>query len=222
MPNQIYIANYHGLMVAFSSQAPYYEEADLWHYLGTAILPAMQTQIVTTAPDPSQAIVNNSLPVWLGLNSYIPPYPGFVMPPGLMLYPSFAVPDNLVPPYGVVHIDEDTEALSTAPYYDSSLSSYRLAKDRVRVTLYGTNNAIAQSFLDFVLQYSRDTSIVGMLNTPILRDAKRSQAELAIIAQKKVIDFEVSYQQFTARAVARQLIETVVVQYLAQPITVAV
>jgi hypothetical protein len=81
-----------------------------------------------------------------------------------------------------------------------------LTKDIVKITLYGLNNSQAHNFLDTVLQYSYDTNNIGMANMPVIRDEKRTQAEMAVIAQKKTIIFEVWYQQTTIRDLARQMI----------------
>jgi len=42
---------------------------------------------------------------------------------------------------------------------------------------------------------------------PVMQDEKMTQSELGIMAQKKVITFEVSYYQTTVNDIARQLIE---------------
>lgn len=217
-PGSILIAEHDGIRFSFSARAPFFQAAGLFHYSGTAVLPTMASQVLDNEPDASQAIVSNSLPIWLSLNSYEPPYPGFVIPDGLTLYPSFVVPENLRPPYGAVHIaPEGTEALAGAPHLGRTLSSYQLVKDRVRITLYGCNNDTAISLLNFILQYSADNNTIGLLNVPTVRDGKKPQPEIAALAQQKFIDFDVSYHQTTARNVARQMIEKVVVNYQPQP-----
>jgi hypothetical protein len=45
------------------------------------------------------------------------------------------------------------------------------------------------------------------MNMPVMQDAKQSQREFGIIAQKKVITFQVSYYQSTVNNIARKLIE---------------
>jgi hypothetical protein len=45
------------------------------------------------------------------------------------------------------------------------------------------------------------------MNMPVMQDEKVTQPEMGIIAQKKVITFDVSYFQTTVNNVARQLIE---------------
>jgi len=218
-PDTLYIGSFNGLTFAFSSRGRYYQQADLHHYVGTAVLPALQSQIVNdvTSFDETTLIVSNSLPIWLGMNSYMPPYPGFVCP--LTLYSSYAVPENLVPPYGVVHIPpESTEALQGAAYLDRTLGHWQLAQETVRVTLYGARNDDVMTFLDFVNQYSYDWNYIGMRNCPIVRDEKRTQPEISALAMKKTIEFKVSYNQHSARNIARQLIKKALITYLPQPL----
>ena len=87
------------------------------------------------------------------------------------------------------------------------------------MTFYGCNQRAAADFLDFVLQYSEDTSNIGMMNIPVIKDEKFKQVGLNNLAQKKTIDFEVAYQQSTLRNVARQMIAKVVVGYSPMPYT---
>ena len=222
-PSTIWIAALpDGLQYAFSQRGRYYEAADVYHYSGTAVLPVMRTQLVSSAKgfDAVSPVVSDSLPFWLSLNAYVPPYPGFQFPTGFTLYPSFAVPDNLSPPYGVVHIEPgDTEAITAAPVYDAVLSPTQLASDRVRITLYGLRNADVMTVRDTILQYSFDYENIGLMNMPVIRDEKRTQVEMSVLAMKKTIMFEVSYNQTTARAVARQMIEAVVNTYYPQPLS---
>ena len=219
-PNVLWIGRYDGdiqgfdasIRFAFSSRDRYYKQADLYHYVGTAVLAVFRPQIIDSQAelDALQLIVSNSLPIWLTLNAYVCPYPG-PFTTGVTLYPSFILPDNLRPPYGVVHIIPDqTISHQTSPSFDPFYSEKQLARDLVRVTLYGLNNLQARTFLDAVLQYMYDWNQFGLMNMPIVRDDKRTQAELNVIAQKKIIDFEVSYNQAATRNIARQLIKTAI------------
>jgi hypothetical protein len=100
-----------------------------------------------------------------------------------------------------------------APYVDPATgSSAILARDKVRVTLYGLQNDEVQAFMNCVNQYSLYSENFGICNLPIPRDAKRTQEELLTIAMKKTIEYEISYNQTSVRALAQKLIETVVVQ----------
>jgi hypothetical protein len=218
--NVLWIAEYGGdienfdgpITFAFSSRGRYYQEADLFHYAGTAVLPAFKAQLIDSVDQLAgrSLIASNSLPVWLRISNYDPPYDNGINN-HLQLYPSFLIPDNLLPPYGAVHIPpENTESLQTAPFFNRHLSQFSLARDRVRITLYGLDNEASLSFLAAVLQFSADFNTIGVLNMPVVRDEKRVAPELGVIAQKKTIEFEVSYQQSAVRHVARQMIETAI------------
>lgn len=208
-PNLLYIASFENIRFSFSSRGSYYVQSNTWHYLGNAIYSTLASQIVD---DPrvlstSQLIVSNSLPAWLAINNYAPAYPIPISFPALTLYPSFLSPDNLTPPYGTVHVDPDsTVAMQSAPYYDATYDQWQLARERIVVTLYGCNNNAAQSFLSAALQYSTDTDLFGIMNIPTVRDDKKTQTEMLVIAQKKRVVFDVSYNQNAMRNVARQLI----------------
>jgi hypothetical protein len=115
--NTIYVARQGEFRYAFSRHAGYFQAAQTWHYQGHSIHPAMASQLLDTPGvlDPSRAVVSNSLPIWLSLNNYASPFIGGFSP-GITLYPSEAVPANLPPPYGSVHIgDSDTRALQAFP-----------------------------------------------------------------------------------------------------------
>ena len=105
----LYLGRYDDLTFAFSSRARLYEQADLYHYRGKALFSTKVTQVID---DPSTfnptLIVSNSLPIWLYMPIYVPPYPGFTCP--FPLYPSYLVSENLLPPFGAVHIEGCPEA----------------------------------------------------------------------------------------------------------------
>jgi hypothetical protein len=229
-PNLVYIAEFgpgkqppgivgaEPIMFAFSQRRPFYEQADTYHYVGNAVYSTMESQIISNIGQFSQAqVVSNSLPLWLALNNFSLPYYQF-QGPQAKLYPSFAVPDNLPPPYGTVHIEPNqTRALQSAPYIDQNLSHYQLTRDNVRIMFYGVRNDAALTFLDFVNEYSLNTDALGIMNMPVPRDEKQTQPELAILAMKKVIDFEVNYYQTTARNTARGLIAQAIPTYIIAP-----
>lgn len=210
-PTTLYIATYEGIEFAFSSRGNFYKQAQLWHYRGNAVYADMQTQLIKT-PEALAAlgplIVSNSLPVWLSLNAFTPNwpfYPGLPLP--FDLYPSFLVPNNLVPQWGAVHIGhDDTTPIASAPFFQPSQSQEQLSYDHVRVTLWGLNNSEALNFAATVNQFSKDTGLIGIMNQPIIADAKRTQSELGVIAQKKIIEYDVSYLQSKVADFARQLI----------------
>lgn len=227
-PGQMWIASWPvaqgdaTLKVAFSSRADYFGPADLWHYRGIAVLPPMSAQIIASAADlPSGPIVSNSLPFWLAQNSLAP------------VYPSFLVPQNVVPPYISAHIEPSaTEALQAFPLYTGwpspmpsplptqlyQLTANQLCRDRVRLTFYGFNAQMAQQFLASLIDYSVNTGNFGFMSNPCIRDEKRTQREIMTLAQKKTIDLTVSYYQTAADAVARRLIvEALVTTTVANP-----
>ena len=217
-PQFIYISTFDGIRFAFNQRGSYYVQSNTWHYRGNAVYSTMASQIIDDPKqlDTSALIVSNSLPIWLAINTYAPAYPVLIPFPSVTLYPSYLSPTNLTPPYGTVHVEpEATDSLQAAPAFSRTLDRWQLSKDRVVVTLYGLNNLQAMNFLDATLQYSYDTSSFGVMNIPAVRDDKKTQSELAILAEKKHIIFEVNYYQQAARNIARQLIEEVIVQYYA-------
>jgi hypothetical protein len=210
-PNHLYIGDYNGLRFAFSSRAKLYEQADLYHYRGKALFSTKTTQIID---DPSQfnptQIPSDSTPIWISMSGYVPPYPGFRCP--LPLYPSYLVDDNLVPPFGAVHVEE-SKALGMVPYMGSNTRTAHLCRDKVKVHLYGLDNEGASDFLLFVEEFSRDWMSLGMASSPCIKDEKIPQSEMKIIAQYKCIEFDVNYLQAVSRDIARQFILHARVQF---------
>lgn len=205
-PGVMYIATFGETRFAFSSHKNFYQQAGLFHYGGDAVYPALATQIIDNVSevDPNDLIISNSLPVWLMLGSAAV---FGLTPPTYPIYPSFLVPQDAAPPYASVHIGEsDTEALQSAPSFDYEGSHFQLARDRVRVTFYGLDNNAALDFQDFLFQYSLNTDIIGVMSTPVIRDEKRTQRELGIIAQKKVFEIDISYYQQRLQTETPQLI----------------
>lgn len=214
-----------GQKFAFHRHGFFFAETNVWHYEGTTINASKSTQIIDDPGllDPTQVIVSDSLPIWLQIASYSPIW---LNPPNPLvpLYPSYLVPDNLPPIYGAVHHEpEQIRALQDAPLLrpqqgvspnptpggppiNVGLLHNQLVSEHVRVTLYGCNNATAADFLDTVLRYSLDTDNIGIMNMPAIRDGKEGWAPGMLIAQQKIIDFEVSYVQNRAYSVATQLI----------------
>ena len=196
-PNVYYIGDFNGLRFHFSKRSSYYEQSGLHHYVGDAVYSTMDTQIVDDPRllDTKNVIVSNSLPIWLQLNKFFP------------VFPAYLVPDNLPPPYAAIHIPPDgTQAVQPFPAIGPDGSSTQLCQDRVRVIMYGCRNYTAQDYLQFVLQNSIDTDDYGLLNMPVVQDMHQPQVELSAIAQKKVIEFKISYNQSRMRDIARQLI----------------
>lgn len=216
--NTIYVLKVAGFRVAFAQQQGFYEEAGIWHYFGHSLPPAMTSQLLDNPAsiDPSQAVVSNSLPLWLALNNYqCPYYDGFSN--SITLMPSYIVDQNEVPPYGAVHIgEEDTSSPQATAYLSANRSHSQLCFDTVKITLYGLQNKAALSFVDCVNQFSLDTNYFGIRNIPVISDAKRTLPELQAIGMKKTVTFEISYHQWYADTVARQLIKQATVEYTFQ------
>jgi hypothetical protein len=209
-PDYLYICHYRDLTFAFSSRGRLYEQADLYHYVGSALRSRHQTQIID---DPSQfnptLVVSNSLPIWLNMPNYVPPYPGFICP--INLYPSYLVDDNLPPPFGAIHI-EDTENIEMGSSFGPRLQQSQLCREKVRVHLYGVDNLTASNFVAFVEQYSVDWMKLGLSGSPAIKDMKLTQPEFKILAQRKMIEFNINYRQNVVRDEARQFIEHAKVQ----------
>lgn len=187
-PGQLWIADWEpGLKFAFSSRRMFYQQAGLHHYEGDAVYSTLESQIIDSPSQLNQdLIISNSLPIWLTLQTQFP------------LYPSYLVPDNVEYPYGAVHIgEEDTRAIQPVAWRDPTNGSHwQLARDRVRVTTYGVKNNMMLDWLDNVVTFMTENPYtMGLMNDPLPRDAKRTQTEISAIAQKKVIEFEVSYYQ---------------------------
>lgn len=206
----IWVVDGSTLQVAFSETGANYEQAGLWHYRGFAVYPALSTQLIGSASDlPSEPIVSNSLPIWLSQTTF-----GTTSVP---VYPSFLVPDNVVPPYVTAHIEPDLTDVPSFPIYEwpgnpdpltalQPMASTQLARDSVRLTLYGFTNQMAIQYLVSLIEYSVDTDSFGFANSPAVRDEKRPQVEIAAIAMKKTINIVAWYFQSTADAIARRLI----------------
>lgn len=205
-PNCIYVGEFEGIKFAFDTRGSYYRQANLHHYVGDAIYPDVASQLIDVPGqlDVQHRVVSNSLPLWLGLSHYQPFY-GFGFP--YQLYPSFLTPNNLHPPYGVVHIaPETTMALQSFPRLGPLSEHDQLTSEHVKITLVGLRNNEAQDFVDCVNQYSSDYDYFGMMGDPIVRDEKRSQNEFSVLAIRKTIEYDISYWQSRARNIARQIV----------------
>lgn len=218
-PNVLFLCTVGEVQFAFSGQGAFYDEARTWHYHGNAVYSDLLPQIVDNpaAFDTKNVVVSNSLPLWLALNSYTPPYPAQPLYPTLTLWPSMLAPQNERPPYGTVHIIPDTtRPLTARPFLSRNVSHYQLARETARVTLKGLRNFSAQDFIDFVFQYTEDWEFFGIANMPIVRDQKLGQVELTALAESKAIDFEINYYQVRQNDLVRQLILQAVVNVYPQ------
>lgn len=209
-PNVMYLGTFQGIRFAFSQRRSFYQQAGLHHYVGDAVYAEMESQIIDDRShfDGRAPVVSNSLPIWLSMNNYVPPPYEVYGNQSAPMYPSFLVPSNLPPPYMSVHIlPETTRALSSSPTFDKTMTHTQLTTERVRITIYGLRNDAALDFVDFVSQFSlNNPDILGIMNMPTIRDEKKTQSELGVIAQKKAIDFDVNYYQTRVNDIARQLI----------------
>ena len=210
------------LQIAFSHQASFFQQADVWHYSGFCVYPAMSAQLVSSlAALPTGPIASNSLPIWMAQNTF-PTGVGTSIT--VQVYPSFLVPDNVTPPYIVAHIEpEGTVALSNAPsqrYPGTSeggggspfylFAADQCYRDEVDLTLYGFTNQLAYQYLWNLMQYSLSdpgaAATFGFANSPAIRDAKRTQSEIAAVAMKKTIHISANYWAGAANAVAYRLL----------------
>jgi hypothetical protein len=210
------------ILIAFSRRAPLYEQAGIWHYSGFAVYPALRVQLVKSgAALPTAPIVSNSLPIWLNLPNVLNTMPGITVP-DIPVYASFLVPDNVRPPYIVAHIEPGmTEALQQFPSHDwtigtnpQTVNSWQLAKDFVRLTFYGLNNADALNYQSALIEYSLNTDEFGFMSSPVLQDEKRTQSEISTIAQKKTLTLNASYYMNTADTIARRLIQSATMEII--------
>jgi len=210
----------HNLLIAFSKRGNFYDPAQVWHYSGVAVLPAMQSQLIARPEDiPAGPIVSNSLPIWLLQGVF----GEFQVP----VYASFALPDNIVPPYVVAHVEPagtltfgnmpfyvwpgtpaPTPPVYGSPFYD--VAATMLCRDEVDLILYGFTNSMAWQFLSNLITYSMvgpgEAPTFGFANSPAIQDEKRIQAEIAALAQKKSIHVSANYYQGAANAAAYRLI----------------
>lgn len=232
--NAIYVARRGDFRYAFSRQQGYFQASQVWHYQGHSVYPALASQLLDdpASIDPAKAVVSNSLPIWIAFNGYTSAYVGGFSNP-LTLYPSKAVPANLPPPYGAVHIAPDwTRSLQGVPLVqqvdqplyaadgsqvlDSSGNPVlvptrvlsQLMADKVRIVLYGLQSDAAMEFYGALLEYIGAQGPVGLTNMPAMTDGKREQVELQALAMQKIIDLDVSYQTYYAKAVALQTIKS--------------
>lgn len=218
-PDALYVGEFEGVRFAFNQRRSYFKQAGLHHYTGNALYATMQTQLVDTLGDLFEQlpVVSNSLPLWLSIQQTV------------AFFPSFLVAPNQAPPYVAVHVDT-TESLQASPlvvpiYAETngvidrplrivSTERHQLAKDKVRLTLWGLRSDQAQRLLDSILSYMEASTDLGLMNMPILKDEKATQTELNILGQKKTIEFEVSYYQSRASQCGRQLILSVLPSYI--------
>jgi hypothetical protein len=216
-PGTMYIGEFEGIQFAFNQRSSYYEQSGLHHYMGNAVYPALSTQLLASTADiPTSMILSNSIPIWMSLTGDGGMYevPTQFPQATYAVYPEYLVPDNIAPQYVAVEV-EYTEALQAVPWlYNVTVGSTttafhnQLMKDKVKLYLYGFNHQQAMFYFDYVLNFIQiyGGKIMGLMNCPAVTDVPRIQSELGIRAQKKVIEFEVSYYQSATLETALQLI----------------
>lgn len=192
---------------SFSSRGSYYQQADLHHYVGDAIYPVFERQLIDDlAQFDQRQIVSNSLPIWLAMFNGAFPFP-MPITGVLPAYPSFLVPDNLRPPYVAVDINPGSlRAHQSIPYRGRNSSHFQLVTERVTLTFYGLNNDEVMNVFDYIIDRSISGSF-GIANCPVITDEKRQQVELSALAQKKTLTIDVNYYQSSMRDVARAMID---------------
>jgi hypothetical protein len=202
----LYMATVDGYKYAFSSRSNWYRQANLYHYSGDAVYPSLDDMVVDNIAqlDLTNRVVSDSLPIWLMFTHARLPEFANTWP----LYPAFLLPDNMVPPYGVVNVDmAQTRALSAGRAIDSTGGRYQLVTDTVTVTFFGVRNDAILDWVDSVVQFGLDNpTLFGVMNSPVVGDAQRIQVEISTIAQKKSVTFQVCYYQTRLRTVALKYI----------------
>jgi len=218
-PTTKWIASIDGLLIAFTKTTKFFQPANTYHYVGRALLPTEASQVVTTAPNVHLLIASNSLPAFILLNTYTPPYSSPYIPTALpTIYPSYLVPANTKPPYATVHI-ERSEPLAPIPLLDANSNPYQLTSDDVKITMFGLSNNQAALLRDAIVQFSQDQEVIGLQgDIGAIRDERAPQSDFLIIAQKKTLSFRVAYTQNAVIAFARKVFKTVPVDYHPTPL----
>ena len=194
--NTMYLGSFENLTFSFTARTMYYKQSGLYHYFGDAVYPAMSTQIINSAQEllDLSNVVSNSLPIWLAMSQIMP------------VYPAYLVPTNLAPPYGVIAVLPDTqEALQVMPYEDKMSNQWQLVKETVKVVTYGLRNNKVLDYIQYIYQQTINDQF-GILSNTIPRDMVRTQSEINVRGQKKLIEFSISYYQSSSRNIARQMI----------------
>lgn len=203
-PGMIWVAQYDGRPYAFRERHSFYQQTGMHHYRGTALYSTFDSQLINSISDlPTGAVVSNSIPLWLTMTNS----------GAWTIYPSFAVPPNLDPPYIAVHVPPgSTESLQMQPLIDPTTStSWQLTRDTVRFTLYGFQNNEAIDFQNYILDGSlADDAAYGIMGNrqPTLRDERQTQVEMQILAQRKTFEMDVSYYQVRVNDVAQKYIRS--------------
>lgn len=205
-PTTLYMAEVEGYRYAFSARSNWYRQADLYHYTGDAVYPALADIIVNDIADLdlTNRVVSNSLPIWLTFtHSLVAAFSNT-----WSLYPSYLVPDNATPPYAVVHVEEaQTRPLGAGRFYNGDGDRFQLVTDTVEISFYGVRNDAILDWIDTVVQFGLDNSdSFGVMNSPVPVDLHRYQVEISAIAEKKSVRFQVCYYQSRLNAIVHKYI----------------
>lgn len=205
----VWIGNSGGIRFGIDARNSYYKQANLHHYTGNNIIPTIETQIIDDISqlEEQDLIVSNSLPFFLAMSSQSALY-NWLNPPDVNFYPSFLSPDNLIPPYVTVHIDPNTtEAIQAGAVFDTDGSRWQLVRERVRLTFYGLRNQDVMDVIDYITRWCTIFDKLGVMNMPVIRDEKQTQAEIGAIAMRKTCTLDVNYYQKASRDITVQLIK---------------
>ncbi|HHH0668439.1 TPA: hypothetical protein ACPZOM_001549 [Yersinia enterocolitica] len=196
----LYIGEFYGIQFSFSRRTGLNEPANLYHYTGEAVYPHMRSQIINSAEDIdlTDVVVSSSLPIWLGLNQYMP------------MYPAMLSIQNLSPPFATVRCS-NAAPIAGAFYLDEKSNQYQLVSEDVTISVTGLRNAAIEDFLRYMQQYTiSDDAEMGIMNIPVVQDERVTQNELNVIAMRKTIKFKINYYQQRMRNVARKLVISVI------------
>lgn len=209
-PTVMYVATWQAPLgsfkFTFSSRGTYYQQADIHHYVGDAVYPVFDRMLIDNIEGFDQnAVVSNSLPLWLKMAAEVP-YVSLITS-AVELYPAFLTPVNLRTPYGTVNI-RGTRALSAMPLRGRESQHSQLCAETATITFYGLRNNEVMDFTDYVFDRAMNLDDFGIMNMPVVQDEQRTQVELAALAIKKTVTYEISYLQTRMRDIARQYIQT--------------
>ncbi|QDH14152.1 hypothetical protein E3E12_08070 [Formicincola oecophyllae] len=182
-------------------------------YSGQTITAPFAAQFVDDASqlDNKALLTSSCLPAFLAMPSQPTPLTkSCPWPEGVPVFPSFAVPDDQPTPYIAVCCRPKTLApVSMAPSHDAaSKTSSQIVREGVRLTLMGLDNQQACQVRDYVRQWALGhDSVLGVVNSPVIRDRPQKNPATATQAVRKTIDFTVMYPQRAMADIAMGLIK---------------
>jgi hypothetical protein len=191
------------VQVVFNEATSVYRQAGLWHYVGDAVYPALQAQLVQSDFRYSGCSDCIEQPPHLAVSKFFRAGLSIVSGPVKCRSAIHRAHVDSTEPLGQFMVLTWPSPIGSGM---NELSSNQLMQDRVQLTLYGFNNQTAIQYLASLVQYSINTDAFGFCNSPAIKDEKRIQSEISAIAMKKKIDITASYYQSTANALAQRLI----------------